>query len=223
MTLPEKFHCILCSKDVGDSKLNMMDGGVCFTSKGNYGSQVIDRGLDNENSFIEIYICDVCLLMKRDYVREFKNESYINWDPKSPIIDVKKDVVIIQTDNEGFRISKIGSGYSSHDYSVNLLETLTKIGGCLDQTGVRKLYLKRYLGLMTNREGCHLISIIGPLCKTTEKPYDSLNHFSNLCRKCVEIADIADYRRDHRRRYFESFNDFIQMRKNRKILLKNSE
>lgn len=63
---------------------NQPSDGTVFTSRGQYGSTVWDPM--NDSDFIEITICDACLIKHKDRVLEGHsirrtNTTYEAWDP----------------------------------------------------------------------------------------------------------------------------------------------
>ena len=71
--------CIVCGKklpNVTDDSENQPSGGTCFQSHGQYGSTIFDP---MDGSYIEIIVCDECLMRYRNRVmigREAKPVLY---------------------------------------------------------------------------------------------------------------------------------------------------
>lgn len=61
--MPEKaLNCIVCKMDMPsllEGEPNHPNGGVVFQARGNYGSTVFDPF---DGSYLEINVCDTCLL-----------------------------------------------------------------------------------------------------------------------------------------------------------------
>lgn len=73
--------CIACGRELenvsADVEGNQPYGGTAFTSHGHYGSTAYDP-LDGH--YIEINVCDVCLVMNRDRVREGRSKRPVMED-----------------------------------------------------------------------------------------------------------------------------------------------
>lgn len=59
--------CLVCEREITADDLGVRDATV-WTSHGNYGSTVYDS-LDGD-TFLEAFVCDGCLVRKRDLIEE---------------------------------------------------------------------------------------------------------------------------------------------------------
>jgi hypothetical protein len=65
--------CLICDKDLGlvlDDSPGTVSNAVLCQTDGNYGSRVLDN-----DGRLYFYICDVCLVQKRDKFRAFRIEQ----------------------------------------------------------------------------------------------------------------------------------------------------
>jgi hypothetical protein len=81
-------RCFCCGKKIRGaiggllncSEMEPPSGAVVFTSRGNYGSTVLDIPSYDESLSIEIVICDICVLKNRKRINTITKRIDIHYD-----------------------------------------------------------------------------------------------------------------------------------------------
>ena len=119
--VPNSAHCFAC----GVATHAAGHSASVWTSRGNYGSRLIDR-MGEEPGTLVIEICDFCLLRARHHVADSKEGKWAPWDPGVPP-DVKGDRLRIYQleDEEGTWIANyIGGGFESRFPAETAVEAI---------------------------------------------------------------------------------------------------
>jgi hypothetical protein len=77
MTNADALPCIVCGKELTNvfaESNNQPEDGIAFTTHGHYGSTVFDP---QDNSYLEINICDDCLLIAATQKRVYRGVKVI--------------------------------------------------------------------------------------------------------------------------------------------------
>ena len=78
-------HCFVCEKSISSALTGKArqkpdeppSGATCWSTNGNYGSEVYDPLANGSEEKLEICICDECLKQKRALVNKFVEERRI--------------------------------------------------------------------------------------------------------------------------------------------------
>jgi hypothetical protein len=103
--LPQDARCFRCGTRTQTLRPDesCMDGATAWYTSGNYGSQVID----GDGIRLEIHLCDVCLLLGRERVLQYKTTDrdrdrvYETWDPPGTGLDPRRRVLVVWEDEHG--------------------------------------------------------------------------------------------------------------------------
>jgi hypothetical protein len=99
-----KRNCFVCGEPLMGSMSGALDqrfdegpeGGVTFASAGDYGSEVLDMGFNVGSVYVEICVCDKCLLERKErtftYLEHNSKQTMFLYHglPHSGADDVKK-------------------------------------------------------------------------------------------------------------------------------------
>jgi hypothetical protein len=118
--VPNSAHCFSC----GVATHAAGHSASVWTSRGNYGSRLIDRMGEDPGTLI-IEICDLCLLSARHRVSDSKSGKWAAWEPHVPA-DVKGDRLRVYEREDGKWVANhIGQGFQSYmpgDTAIEAME-----------------------------------------------------------------------------------------------------
>lgn len=132
--LPDTARCFCCGTRTQELKPRegCMEGSTAWKTGGNYGSQIVDN-TSADDPVLEIQICDVCLLMRRERVLQFdatkswREREYKTWATPTYGLDMRRRIIIVwETEDGQFTAADLEGGGGTHHGLTAALEQSTE-------------------------------------------------------------------------------------------------